>query len=143
MFNISSGVCGFMGKDRIELQTGSDVDRLLLSEFEKSKHDGDFKCLVTMRSSIFSCERPFIFNSLDSTIRSLEKMDRGISGEAELRYGREHEMLKFSMNPLGHVVVRGEFFHYGELEQNLKIAFRTDQTVLKFFIRDLKRLLEE
>lgn len=52
----------------------------------------------------------------------------------------EDDFIAFRMFSLGHILVYGELFDYSEETQHLRFAFRTDQTVLKPLIADLRSL---
>jgi hypothetical protein len=116
----------------IELQTNDPAKTLRLTDIEKYADRSGYSCALTVHSNGFACIRLFQFDhdSLTAAIASLQKMTAGTPGEAELGLRYERESISFSMNKLGHVIVRGELIHYGELAQSLKFAFRTDQTVL-------------
>jgi hypothetical protein len=127
--------------EKIELQTNDPANTLRLTDVEKHAGGGDssYSCALTVHSNGFACIRRFDFDgdSLTAAIASLLKMTAGTPDEATLEYRHEADFLRFTMNRLGHVIVRGELYHYGELSHSLKFAFRTDQTVLSPWLEAL------
>jgi hypothetical protein len=127
----------------IDLQTNDNTQCLRLQDIEKYTDGSGFSCVLVVRSRGFACERRFDFDfqSLRGFIDGLEAMDRGRPGEVTLKGPWETDELRVEMLRNGSVMISGEVTEHSELAQLLRFALRTDQTVLRPFIDELRALL--
>ena len=104
----------------------------------------DFSCMLAVLSGGFSAERQFLIDSeyLEQFCRDIRVMDSTLRGSARLGYRYEQEELAFELDKLGHVLVKGLLIDYGPPHQELRFAFRTDQTCLAPLVRDFERVLK-
>jgi len=102
-----------------------------------------FECELCVRSAGFLVERVFYFEEPDFSrfCDQLVKMDRTLSGIAELQTRYEENGFRFEVHATGTVIVSGTVREYGAMDQFLRFSFITDQTVLTPFSRDLAQLL--
>lgn len=126
----------------IELQTNDAHAVVRLSFIEKFHDWSGYRCTLAVVSGGFSCTRPFYFDevALSLVVPELERMASGASGKCIIKGQWEQDYIQLESNTKGHVVVTGELFENAEIAQQLKFGFRTDQTVLLPFAKDLRVL---
>jgi hypothetical protein len=129
---------------RVELQTNDETQTLRLDTIDKAADGSGYICQLLVRSRGFACQQRFIFDDefLLAFIDGLTSMDHGQPGEAVLKGRWETDCVRIEMNALGHVFVSGEVSDCSELPQQLRFGLRTDQTVLRPFIQELKSIYE-
>ena len=125
----------------VALKTNRDSQKLELSRFEIFRN-GSFKCFVSLDSRGFCLNKEMYFDNGIAFVEALEKMDQSLSGEAELKEDYQDHFLKFSMTPLGHLLVSGTFVEYSEHSQSLSFEFEADQTCLASFTSSLKNIIQ-
>jgi hypothetical protein len=101
-----------------------------------------YECELYVRSSGFIAERQFWFEEpeVGTFLASVAEMDRTLEGSAELRTRYEENGFRLELGPRGTITVSGTLREYGAMEQVLRFAFTTDQTVLGPLARDLAQL---
>jgi hypothetical protein len=102
-----------------------------------------YECVLQIRSDGFMSERSFWFEQpdLQAFVQGLRRMDCELTGEVELRTRYEDNFVRLQVSQRGTVTVSGVLTAYGALNQELRFAFRTDQTVLGPLINDFDALL--
>ena len=126
------------------LRTNRDDSALSLLEVIRYARSSDYRATLQVRSRGFMLDRTFYFDhdGITKFIDAIDSMDRTLVGVAELRTPYEDDFIRFEANRQGHVLVSGESREYGENEQFLRFGFVTDQTVLRPFIQELKRIIQ-
>ncbi len=125
----------------VELKTENQESVLKLKNFELFG-SGSLSCEVEIWSRGFGLDKVIFFDNVDSFLVDLEKISCDLQGEATLKEDHHDHYIKFSINNLGHVSVDGYFIEYSEFEQTLSISFKTDQTCLLPFTKDLLKIVE-
>jgi hypothetical protein len=133
-----------MFRDSIDLQTNDESQTLRLQDLEKYADGSGYSCILVIRSRGFGCERRFDFDDrfLPAFILGMEGMDRGQPGHAILKGTWNADELRIEMYPNGRVIVSGNVTEHSEVPQQLHFALRTDQTVLRPFIREFRALAQ-
>jgi len=121
----------------VALKTNDEDKYLVLSQFEVFG-GGAFKCRVTLKSRSFGYDGYAHFDNCIIFIEALESMSINLKGSAELKEDYNDHVLKFEVTNLGHVIVSGMFVEYSDHSQNMSFEFKTDQTCLLPFAKDLK-----
>jgi len=111
-------------------------------EMHDIKHHGDkpggsFE--LDLRSSPFQAQIKFYFD--DSTLRdfikNLKKLEESLRGKVRLGNIYEQPYVQFEGNGMGHITVSGKLVSNDHWMQKLDFNFKTDQTALGPFIKDL------
>ena len=123
----------------VKLQTNDDNQVLELSEFELFERNS-FKCKLKVWSRGFGFEKNVFFDNAHIFIDRVEEMANSLTGEAVLTEEYHDHYLKFEVTKLGHVIVSGILIEYSQHEQRLEFGFKTDQTCLKPFSKELKQV---
>ena len=118
-------------------------EKLVLSSIRRFNDESGFVCRLGVDSRGFSVARNFYFDraGLETFLAGLSEMDRVLSGRAELRTPYEDDRITFEALRTGAIVVAGEIHDHSEFAQHLAFSFRTDQTCLKPFLRQLAEVL--
>ena len=126
----------------IILRTNSADQRLEFRNPEKFSDGSGYRVNLVVYSRGFALERPFFFEQhpFDEFIKDLEKMDKTLKGSSQLKPEYMPDLIEFKLDKTGHLFVRGEITEHSHMEQSLAFEFMTDQTCLKGFINDLKKL---
>lgn len=130
--------------DMIELQTYDAAKLVRLSQVEKFGDGSGYRCDLSVTSGGFSCHRPFYFDdvAVGEAVPALWSMASTLSGKCIIKGQWEEDYLALEVNDAGHVLVSGEIFEHSEFGQRLEFAFRTDQTVLLPFAKELQSLFD-
>ena len=123
----------------VKLQTNDENQVLELSEFELFEKDS-FKCRLKVWSRGFGFEKDVFFDNVHNFIDQVEVMASSLSGEAVLKEEYHDHYLKFQVTKLGHVIVSGTLIDYSHQDQHLEFGFKTDQTCLEPFSKELKQV---
>ena len=117
---------------------------LELRSLRRFRDDSGFVCRLAVRSRAFSAEHDFYFDrpGLQAFVKNLTAMDHDLTGRAELRTPYEDDRIALEVVPTGSVLVSGELFEHSEHSQKLVFSFRTDQTCLGAFARQLSLALD-
>ena len=126
----------------ILLQTNDENKRLEFRNPEKFSDSSGYRVNLFVNSRGLSVEWPFYFEEypFDEFIKSLVKMEKTLKGSSQLKPLFEDYFIEFELNKTGQLFVRGELIEYTDTLQSIKFEFKTDQTCLKHFITDLKKL---
>lgn len=126
----------------IELQTNDAHAVVRFSYIEKFNDGSGYRCTLTIVSGGFTCTRPFYFDDVALSLAEPElgRMATGTSGKCIIKGQWDQDYIQLESNAKGHVVVTGEVFENAEIDQRLKFGFRTDQTVLLPFAKNLRVL---
>ena len=97
---------------------------------------------IRVKSGDFSGASNFCMpkTSIISLIDNLEKMYTKLKGRSQLTDSDSDAYVRFEMENLGHMSISGQI---GGSHQDhyMKFAYTVDQTVLRYFIQVLKRIL--
>lgn len=121
----------------VTLKTNDEDKCLVFSQF-KVFGGASFKCRVNLKSRRFGYDGCVCFDNGRIFIEALETMSINLKGSAELKEDYNDHVIKFEVTNLGHVIVSGMFFEYSDHSQNMTFEFKTDQTCLLPFAKDLK-----
>jgi hypothetical protein len=123
----------------IVLQTNTEDPTLVLENVQRYADASGFGCELLVRSHGFSARASFGFERdvFDIFRSAVEEMDRSLKGSARLQPRYEPGFVELTMGSAGSVFVRGEVVRAAEFSQLLRFEFRTDQTCLRPFVRDL------
>ena len=125
----------------VPLTTYYDSKILVLSQFSGNQKD-PHQCVVRVQSGGFGFEGNFYFDNYSRFTASVEQMAIENAGSAELREDYKEQAIKLEIMKLGHVLVSGIIEQYGDHSQVLRFGFKTDQTCLAQFGKDLRRVIE-
>ena len=125
----------------VPLTTYDDSKILVLSQFSGNQKD-PHQCVVRVQSGGFGFEGNFYFDNYSRFTASVEQMAIENAGSAELREDYKEQAIKLEILKLGHVLVSGVIEQYGDHSQVLRFGFKTDQTCLAQFGKDLRRVIE-
>ena len=125
----------------VPLTTYDDSKILVLSQFSGNQKD-PHQCVVRVQSGGFGFEGNFYFDNYSRFTASVEQMAIENAGSAELREDYKEQAIKLEILKLGHVLVSGIIEQYGDHSQVLRFGFKTDQTCLAQFGKDLRRVIE-
>lgn len=127
----------------IALATNDSDKELVLTELDLV---GDaLQARLRVRSHGFAAEKAFMVDDFSAALAGLLEMSLALRGEVRLGAAYEEDEVMLSMNDRGQLFVQGRLVEYGEGTQILEFQFRTDQTALASFVRELeslRRLLE-
>jgi len=126
---------------RIQLATYDESKVLVLSNFRGSQTE-PYQCEVEIYSEGFGYKGTFYFDNYVHFVSALEQMSRNLTGTAELRENYKEQMIKLELTNLGHVLVSGTIEQYGDHAQELSFGFKTDQTCLMQFSKELRMVVE-
>ena len=126
--------------DVVSLATNEFSKTLVFSNFNGGQRDPD-QCEVQLRSGTFSFEGTFYFENLSEFTSSIGQMAEGKYGIAELREDHRNQFIRMELSESGDVVVIGIMEQHREFSQSLTFGFKTDQTCLALFARDLRKVL--
>ena len=123
----------------IVLQTNTTDPALALENVERYADESGFGCELIVRSHGFAARAHFSFERdvFDIFRAAVEAMDRSLEGSARLHPRYEGGFVELTMGQAGAVFVSGEVVRAAEFSQLLRFEFRTDQTCLRPFARDL------
>jgi hypothetical protein len=126
----------------IILQTGLESDHLEFRDSSLMADGQNFSTFLVVRSGGFRLERAFWFEPfcLERFISDLSSMDESLAGRAVLRPDSEPDHVTLEMLPGGSVRVTGEISDRDDPVNALTFGFLTDQSCLKPFIADLRKL---
>lgn len=127
----------------IHLETHDERRKLSLINITDSGAE-TFECIAIVKSGWLECNRQFFFGRYyaEAFLKSLIKMNSTFNGVAELKAEYEDQVITFTCNKLGRVVVSGEFIEHSMLSQTMEFRFETDQTVLPGLIKKFELLLK-
>jgi hypothetical protein len=128
----------------IALATG-EAERSVVFHDCRSHGPRHFRCLLWVRVINFAAGIDFVFGryELEPFIRDLELLNQSLKGRAKFKPDCEDSSIQLEGDGLGHIKVSGTLIQGGPDTQRLEFEFRTDQTCLAPFIRDLKTLVAE
>lgn len=130
-------------KDKIvQLVTNDDSKVLVLSSFSGNQRE-PHNCEVEIKSGAFGFRGLFYFDNFSDFTASIEEMSVKITGNAELREDYKNQGIKLELSKLGHVSVTGTMEQHGGYSQVLSFGFKTDQTCLAQFGRDLRKIIAQ
>jgi len=120
---------------KFELATHDDQKILQFDDLNKTTKS----ILVRMYSRGFSINRTLYFDDyyLDSFKTNLKIMQNTSEGKARLGHQFEDEYIELTINKMGHVLVKAEFFEHSEHSQSIKLEFKTDSTCLESLIKEV------
>jgi hypothetical protein len=124
----------------VKLATNDKSKILVLSNFCGNQGD-PYQCEVDVYSFGFGYKGSFYFDNYSEFVASLEKMSASLSGSAELRENYKDQYIKLEILKLGQVLVSGKIERHGDHSQTLSFGFKTDQTCLATFGKELRRVL--
>lgn len=125
----------------VQLLTNDESKVLVLSEFGGNQ-TVPYQCEVHISSMGFGFKGVFYFDNYLEFCASIEQMAAKLNGSAELKENYKDQAIKFEITNLGHVQVSGYLEHHSEHSQSLSFGFKTDQTCLAPFCKDLRKVLE-
>jgi hypothetical protein len=128
----------------VTLQTHDPSLLLELRDLHLLGDGNDYQCSLVIRSGGFQLEKLFWFepSCLRTFLQGLAELDSALVGIAKLQPLYESDYIQLEGTRGGHIVVSGELFGTGEIPQNLRFGFQTDQTCLRPLINDLRRVVE-
>ena len=130
-------------KDKvIQLVTNDDSKVLVLSSFSGNQRE-PHSCEVEIKSGEFGFCGLFYFDNFSGFTASIEEMSVKMTGIAELREDYKSQRIKLELTKLGHVSVSGKMEQHGDYIQALSFGFKTDQTCLAQFGRDLRKIIAQ
>ena len=109
---------------------------------------GFFSCNLRVNSPPFQCVKTFDFeiNFAETLIVKLKEFYQIPHRFAPFKLAISHweqEYISFSGDALGHIKVEGTLVQHGDSIQTLDFSFETDQTMIKNFIIDFEKLLND
>ena len=127
----------------IHLETHDERRKLSLINITDSGAE-TFECRAIVKSGWLECNRQFFFGRYyaEEFLKSLIRMNSTFDGVAELKAEYEDQVITFTCNKLGRVIVSGEFIEHSMLSQSMEFRFETDQTVLPGLINKFELLLK-
>ena len=128
----------------IVLMTNTDNPSFEFRNGERFGDDSGFRVDLWVRSSGLSFELPFYFEkySLEQFIIGITEMNQTLKGNAVLKPLYEPNIVEFEMNNVGGLWVRGEMTEYTSKLQKVNFEFKTDQSCLAPFLKDLSSFME-
>lgn len=124
----------------VNLTTNDENKILVLSNFVGNQRD-PYCCQVHLKSGSFGFIGIFYFDNFSVFVTSVERMTEEMAGSAELREDYKDQHITLELTELGHVVVSGVMERFDNISQKLIFGFKTDQTCLASFSRDLRNVL--
>jgi len=128
----------------ILVDTKDERRQLALTNISDSGAD-IFECKAIVKSGWLECSRQFFFSRYyaEKFLKSIIKMNSTFDGTAELKAEYEDQIIVFTCNKMGKVIVTGEFIEHSMLSQTVEFGFETDQTVLPGLIKQFESLLKK
>jgi hypothetical protein len=125
------------------LQTNDDSKYLGLLGIERFEDGSGYCADLVVRSDGFAGNLKFCFEvaPLAQFIEALDRMDRELNGAATLKSNYEEPFVKLEVHKTGAVSVSGELIIHGDYTHCLAFGFKTDQTCLAPFARELRTCL--
>ena len=128
----------------IQLETQNERRKLSLKNIKDSGGD-TFECRAIVKSGWLECDRQFFFSRYyaEEFLKSIIEMNSTFNGIAELKAEYEDQIITFTCNKMGKVIVYGKFIEHSMLSQTMEFRFETDQTVLSGLIKQFQVLLNK
>jgi len=126
---------------KIQLATHDKAKVLVLSNFSGTQAE-PYQCEVEINSEGFGYKGTFYFDNYSEFVIALEHMSTNLVGTAELRENYKEQIIKLELTNLGHVLVSGTIEQYVDHLQVLSFGFKTDQTCLTQFSKELRMVIE-
>jgi hypothetical protein len=128
----------------IRIETHDERRQLVLTNISVSDAD-TFKCNAIVKSGWLECNRQFFFSRYyaEKFLMAIIDMNSKFSGTAELKAEYEDQVIVFTCNKMGRVVITGEFIEHSMLSQIVEFGFETDQTILPGLIKQFESLLKK
>jgi len=125
------------------LLTNDDAKYLALLDIQRFGDDAGFRSHLAVRSGDFAGSVHFCFEPapLKQFVAEIERMNRTLSGRAQLKPLYEDIQITLEVHHTGRVTVSGELVRYAEHTHRLQFGFDTDQTCLAPLARDLHACL--
>ena len=124
----------------VRLSTNDSLKLLVLSNFNGNQKQ-PYQCDLRIKSGAFGFDGRFWFDNFLNFISAIDGMDEKLTGFAELKEDYKDQYIKLEMSNLGHVLVSGSIEQHSGITQSLEFGFRTDQTCLSTFSRDLREIV--
>ena len=123
----------------VVLKTNDPERYLALMQIARFADNSGFCCELVVRSHGFGGSMQFCFEpaALVAFHGALQRMDRSLIGSAMLKPMHEDPYIRMELLHTGAVTVSGELSVSDEATHRLIFGFRTDQTCLGPFVREL------
>ena len=125
----------------VNLATNDELKLLTFSNFNGNQRD-PHHCDVKIISGRFSFQGGFYFDNFSEFTSSIENMAEKLVGTAELKEDYKDQSICLEVSSLGHVLVSGVIEEYSSHAKKLNFGFKTDQTCLSSFGKDLRKIIE-
>ena len=115
-------------------------DFLAFRCIERFEDGSGFRVDVELRSGAFGADYPFFveLHPMMSFLLELAAIDNKLTGEALLKPTWESQFIQISAGRHGDIAVRGELMEHRERGQQLIFEFRSDQTCVREFLKQLR-----
>jgi hypothetical protein len=125
------------------LRTNDDSKYLALLNIERFEDGSGYGADLVVRSDGYAGNLKFYFEvaPLERFVQALDRMDDELKGAATLKPNYEEPFVKLEVHKTGAVSVSGELVIHADFTHRLTFGFKTDQTCLAPFARDLRTCL--
>ncbi|MHC8949121.1 WapI family immunity protein [Sphingobacterium hungaricum] len=105
----------------------------------------DVKTNIEIKSGNFKVNSSFYTSTGEIYLfyNSLKEKNNLLSGQVFYKNYEENTLITLTYDDLGHIVVEGTFSEENQLSNNLDFEFHTDQSYIKYTIKELETIVNK